>query len=285
MTSPPPSDRPPFRAPALPAQTVRGEVRRGAEPPVERKPPSGGRFGAIVHALGEVDSTQAVARALADDRAPEGTVVTAEHQRAGRGRGGRAWLDRPGEALLCSVVLRPAIDAAEVPQLALLAAVALAEAVEALTGLAPGIKWPNDLVVDGRKLAGILAEAGTDGHTVARVILGIGVNVSQRAFPIALAERATSLALATGREVGRPALLEGLLARLEHWYDIYLDRGFKPVHAEWCRRTVTLGRPVMAGGVEGTAVGLDHDGALLVRDAAHRTHRVVAGEVLDAPRG
>jgi BirA family biotin operon repressor/biotin-[acetyl-CoA-carboxylase] ligase len=280
MTSPPPPDRPPFRALASPAPPgVGGKFGRGAKPPSDR------RFGAIVHALGEVDSTQAVARALADDRAPEGTVVTAEHQRAGRGRGGRSWLDRPGEALLCSVVLRPAIDAAEVPQLALLAAVALAEAVEALTGLAPGIKWPNDLVVEDRKLAGILAEAATDGRAVTRVILGMGINVSQREFPVDLAARATSLALLTGRAVDRGALLDGLLTRLEYWYDISLDHGFKPLHAEWCRRTVTLGRTVVAGGVQGTAVGLDHDGALLVRDAAHRTHRVVAGEVLDAPGG
>jgi BirA family biotin operon repressor/biotin-[acetyl-CoA-carboxylase] ligase len=279
MTNLPPRGSRPFRAPAPPAQSSGGRFGRGATPPSEA-----GRFGAIVHALGEVDSTQAVARDLADDRAPEGTLVTAEHQRAGRGRGGRSWLDRPGEALLCSLVLRPAIEVAEVPQLALLAAVAVAEAVEALTGIAPGIKWPNDVVVDDRKLAGILADASTDGATVRRVILGIGINVNQREFPIDLAARATSLALLTGAEVDREALLGGLLERLEHWYDISLDHGFKPVHAEWCRRAVTLGREVVAGGVRGTAVALDHDGALLVRDGGDRTHRVVAGEVLHADR-
>lgn len=239
----------------------------------------GRRFGAVLHELGEVGSTQAVARDLAEARAPEGTVVTAEHQGAGRGRGGRSWLDRPGENLLMSVILRPPLLAVEVPQLALLAAVAVAEAVEAVTGLAPGIKWPNDLLLDERKFAGLLAEAAGDGSAVSRVILGIGINVNQRVFPVDLAARATSLALAGGARVDRRRLRDAVLARLEHWYDIFLDHGFKPAHPEWCRRAVTLGRTVTAAGVAGTAAGLDHDGALLVRDADGRTHRIVAGEV------
>jgi len=245
----------------------------------------GGRFGEILHELGEVDSTQAVARELADTRAPEGTVVTAEHQRAGRGRGGRSWLDRPGENLLLSVILRPPVQAAEVPQLALLAAVAVAEAVEEVTGLAPGVKWPNDLVLDERKLAGILTEAASDGNAVSRVILGIGINVNQREFPIDLATRATSLALARGVPVDRRVLRDAVLSRLERWYDIYVDHGFKPLYPEWCRRAVTLGRSVRAGAIGGTAVALDLDGALLIRDGDGRTHRVVAGEVLDPAGG
>src|SRR5207253_601952 len=105
-------------------------------------------------------------------RAPEGTVVAAEHQRAGRGRGGRSWLDRPGENLLLSVILRPAIQAADVPQLTLVAAVAVAEAVEEVVGLRPAIKWPNDLVLDERQFAGVLTEAASDGRAVSRVIVG-----------------------------------------------------------------------------------------------------------------
>ena len=247
--------------------------------PADRMRPR--RIGAVVHEFGAVDSTQTVARDLADARAPEGTVVVAEHQRAGRGRSGRAWLDRPGENLLFSVLLRQPIQAAEVPQLGLLASVAVAEAVEDLTRLRPGIKWPNDLVFADRKFAGLLAEAASDGSAVTRVILGIGINVNQRQFPIDLATRATSLALARGAPVDRRHLLDRVLGRLEHWYDVYLDHGFKPIHSEWCRRAVTLGRPVVAGGIHGIAVALDHDGALLVRDAADRTHRIVAGEVLD----
>jgi BirA family biotin operon repressor/biotin-[acetyl-CoA-carboxylase] ligase len=242
-----------------------------------------GRFGTVRYELGEVDTTQAVVRELADARAPEGTLVVAEHQRAGRGRGGRAWLDQPGANLLFSLLLRPAIQAAEVPQLQLLAAVGVAEAVEEVTGLAPGIKWPNDLLLDGRKFAGLLAEAVSDGAAVTRVVLGVGINVNQSEFPVDLAARATSLAQALGHSVDRRGLLDAILGRLESWYDIFLDHGFKPVRPEWCRRAVTLGRAVVSGTVQGTAVGLDHDGALLVRSASGDTQRVVAGEVLDAP--
>jgi BirA family biotin operon repressor/biotin-[acetyl-CoA-carboxylase] ligase len=241
------------------------------------------RLGAIRHDLAEVESTQTVARALADAGAPEGTLVVADHQRAGRGRQGRPWLDRPGESVLLSLLLRPPIPPSDVPQLGLLAAVAVAEAVAEQTGLAPDIKWPNDLLLAGRKCAGILAEAAWDGTGVTRVILGIGVNVNQREFPADLAGRATSLRLALGRPVDRGALLETMLARLEDWYDRYLDRGFEPVRQEWCRRAVTLGRPVASGAVRGVAVGLEPDGALLVREPSGRSHRVVAGEVLHAP--
>jgi len=237
------------------------------------------RFGAVIHRFGEVDSTQTVARNLAAAGAPEGTVVTAEHQVSGRGRAGRSWHDRPGESLLFSVVLRPGIEAAAVPQISLLAAVGVAEAVETVTGLAPGIKWPNDLVMDGRKCAGVLAEATSDGAAVARVILGIGINVNQTVFPLELSAGATSLALARGGPVDRWELLAALLARLEARYDAFLDRGFAAVHGEWCRRALTLGRPVLAGEVRGIAEGLDHDGALLVRDAANRVRRVLAGDV------
>jgi BirA family transcriptional regulator, biotin operon repressor / biotin---[acetyl-CoA-carboxylase] ligase len=243
-----------------------------------------GRFGTVLYELDEVDSTQAVARALAEARAVEGTVVTAEHQRAGRGRGGRSWLDRPGESLLLSVILRPAIAAAAVSQLALLGAVAVAEAVEEVAGLAPGIKWPNDLVLEERKFAGILVEAASEGGAVIRAIVGIGINVNQREFPVDLAARATSLGLARGAPVDRRGLRDQLLSRLEHWYRVWIARGFGPVYPEWCRRTVTLGRSVAAGAVDGTAVALDRDGALLVRAADGRTHRVVAGEVQDAAR-
>jgi BirA family biotin operon repressor/biotin-[acetyl-CoA-carboxylase] ligase len=242
-----------------------------------------GRFGSVRYDLGEVGSTQAVVRELADARAPEGTLVVAEHQRAGRGRAGRAWVDQPGANLLFSLLLRPAIQAAEIPQLQLLAVVAVAEAVEEVTGLAPGIKWPNDLMLDARKFAGLLAEAASDGDAVTRVILGVGINVNQCEFPVELAARATSLALALGRPVDRRALLDAALRRLESWYDIYLDHGFKPVRPEWCRRATTLGRTIVVGEVRGTAVGLDHDGALLVRSASGGIERVVAGEVLDAP--
>lgn len=255
---------------------------------MDRREPAPGltarRFGSLRHALAEVESTQTVARHLPETEAPEGTVVTADHQRAGRGRGGRTWVDRPGENVLFSLILHPPISPADIPQLALLGAVGVAEGIEEVTGLAPGIKWPNDLLLAGRKVAGLLAEASSDGRSVGRVILGIGINVNQREFPSELRGGATSLALALGAAVDRSRVLDRVLVSLERRYDAFLARGFAAIHPDWCRRAVTLGRTVSAGDVRGTAVGLDHDGALLVRDAAGSIRRVVAGEVWDEAR-
>jgi BirA family transcriptional regulator, biotin operon repressor / biotin---[acetyl-CoA-carboxylase] ligase len=246
---------------------------------------SAGRWGHPLYEFAEVDSTQTMAATLAAGGAPEGTVVLAEHQRAGRGRRGRSWHDHPGANLLMSIVLRPVLPAAHVPRLALLAAVAVAESIEQRTGLGPGIKWPNDILLNDRKCAGVLAEATTDGTVVDRVILGIGVNVNQREFPDDLAGHSTSLALELGSTVDRRALLGDILHSLERWVAIHGARGFPPVQAEWCRRSVTIGRPVIAGATRGTAAGVDVDGALLVHDAANRVHRVVAAEVEHAPGG
>jgi BirA family biotin operon repressor/biotin-[acetyl-CoA-carboxylase] ligase len=243
------------------------------------------RLGGPRHALGEVDSTQRVARELASAGAPEGTVVVAEHQREGRGRAGRAWLDQPGENVLFSLVLRPALEARRVPQLALVSAVAIAEALEATTGAAPRIKWPNDLLLGNRKVCGVLAEAVSDGEAAAVVILGIGINVNQRQFPPEVADRATSLVLELGRPVERAGLLDAVLDRLDRWYDVYTRCGFGAVEPEWSRRSALAGLPVVSGAVRGVALGIDGEGALLVREESGQTHRIVAGEVgLDAAR-
>jgi BirA family biotin operon repressor/biotin-[acetyl-CoA-carboxylase] ligase len=246
---------------------------------------SRGWLGSPRHQFVEVDSTQTVARELARSGAPEGTLVVAEHQRAGRGRAGRTWVDRPGENVLCSLVLRPVLPPARVPQLALTGAVAVAEAVEGITGAAPGIKWPNDLLLGGRKFCGVLAEAASDGETVALVILGIGINVNQRAFPAGLEARATSLALELGCAVDRSSLLQAVLISLDRWYEVYGRLGFAAVQPEWSRRSVLAGQPIVSGAVRGVALGIDGDGALLVRSDAGHTHRIVAGEVgIDAAR-
>jgi BirA family biotin operon repressor/biotin-[acetyl-CoA-carboxylase] ligase len=243
------------------------------------------RLGALRYDFADVDSTQAIARDLARSGAPEGTLVAAEHQRAGRGRAGRAWLDRPGENLLFSLILRPVLAPARVPQLALMGAVAIAEALESTTGAAPVIKWPNDLLLGGRKVCGLLAEAASDGDRVAHVVLGIGINVNQREFAAELGDGATSLARELGHAVDRSRVLDAALARLDHWYVVYGRVGFAGVEPEWSRRSALAGQPIVTGGVRGIALGIDDDGALLVQSVAGETHRVVAGEVsLDAAR-
>ena len=236
---------------------------------------------------GRVESTQPIAFAIAADGAPDRSVVIADSQAAGRGRRGRPWHDEPGASLLVSIVLRPRLAPARLPTLSLTAGVALAEALEHAAGLAVRLKWPNDVLVGGRKLAGILLEsrmvpaAGTASETPAVVALGIGVNLTQRAFPLELADRATSVRLAGGREVDRDTLLTEVLVRLDHWRGRLETEGFEPVRERWRALADTLGRPVSVDGVAGVAVDLDDDGALLVADDHGFRRRVVAGDVME----
>jgi BirA family biotin operon repressor/biotin-[acetyl-CoA-carboxylase] ligase len=233
--------------------------------------------------LGRVESTQAVAFTLAADGAADRTVVVAEAQSAGRGRRGRTWHDEPGASLLTSIILRPRLTPARLPMLSLVAGIALAEALERVTGLAPRLKWPNDILVDGRKLAGILLESrlgaappGTDATPL--VVLGIGVNLAQRAFPAELTDRATSVLLASGRRVEPDVLLGPLLEGLDVWRARLETEGGAPVRARWRGLADTLGRRVSIDGVVGVAADVDEDGALIVVDGS-TAHRVLAGEV------
>ncbi len=230
--------------------------------------------------VGEVDSTQNVARTLADAGAPEGTVVWADHQTRGRGRRGRAWADEPGSALLLSIILRPAAALPRLPQISLLAGVAAAEAIGEESGLAVALAWPNDLLLNGRKVAGILAESFASRDGGAMVILGIGVNINQARFPDNLAARATSLALESGRQFDREKLLKTLLLRLEGWYHRWGAEGFAPVREAWRQGSGTLGQRVtVEEGIGGIAVDLAEDGALIVQTDSGGTVRVLAGDL------
>jgi BirA family transcriptional regulator, biotin operon repressor / biotin---[acetyl-CoA-carboxylase] ligase len=233
--------------------------------------------------LGRVESTQAVAFALAADGASDRTVVIAEAQSAGRGRRGRTWHDEPGASLLTSIILRPRLTPARLPMLSLTAGIAVAEALERVTGLSPRLKWPNDVLVDGRKLAGILLESrlgasSLGAGTAPLVVLGIGVNLAQRAFPAELADRATSVFLASGRRVEPDALLGPLLETLDAWRARLETEGGAPIRERWRSLADTLGRRVAIDGIVGIAADVDEDGALIVVDGPTR-HRVMAGEV------
>ncbi|HEU4369938.1 MAG TPA: biotin--[acetyl-CoA-carboxylase] ligase [Methylomirabilota bacterium] len=232
----------------------------------------------VVVRLGRVESTQTIAFALAADGAADGTVVVADSQAAGRGRRGRAWVDEPGASLLASIVLRPRLDPVRLPGLSLAAAVAVAEALTRTAGLTPRLKWPNDVLVGGRKIAGILLESRVTGEQ-ATTIIGVGVNLAQRVFPADLAQRATSVWLASGRVVDRDSLLAALLDALAEWRRRLERQGFAPVRTRWRALADTLGRPVTVDGVSGVAVDVDADGALVVADTDGRRRRVMAGEV------
>ncbi len=242
-------------------------------------------LGCRIRYLPSCGSTNLVAKELAAAGAPEGTLVLTEEQTAGRGRLGRRWVAPFGSSLLMSVLLRPALPPAEVPSLGLSAAVAVAAAVQRCTGLSPGLKWPNDLLLEGRKAGGILLELAAEGDMVHHAVLGVGlnVNVAPASWPGEVASRATSLAAVLGRAVDRLALLRGILAELEERYRIWQEGGFAALRAEWIERNVTLGREVTVatprGVVRGRAWDVDREGRLLLDLEDGERLALAAGEV------
>jgi BirA family biotin operon repressor/biotin-[acetyl-CoA-carboxylase] ligase len=235
----------------------------------------------------EVGSTNDEARRLAGEGAPEGTLVITDYQTRGRGRLDRRWVAPRGSSLLMSVIFRPGLAAHQVQRLTMICGLAVAGAIELQTGLRAGLKWPNDVVIAGGKVGGILTEIGLEGERVEFAVVGIGLNVNldPALLPADLPMPASSLGHALGTGVARLPLLWALLSKIEERYSA-LRAGQSP-HEEWEGRLVTLGKPVTVSGtgsiLEGTAEGVDADGALLVRLADGRLEKVLAGDV--APQG
>jgi BirA family transcriptional regulator, biotin operon repressor / biotin---[acetyl-CoA-carboxylase] ligase len=250
----------------------------------------GAEVGRRIHFFAEVGSTNDEAHRLAESGALHGEVVIAERQAQGRGRRGRRWIDSPGASLLFSVVLRPVLPPARAPELALVGAVAVCEAARDLGAASAAIKWPNDVESRGRKIAGLLAELRTDGDSIRHAVLGVGLNcgTALAGFPAELAATATSLAIERGGPLARPVAFARLLESLDEWLALHDLEGFAPVRDRFLELSSTLGRRVRAevaesgGGmrtVEGEAVDLAEDGALVVRRENGESVRVVAGEV------
>jgi BirA family transcriptional regulator, biotin operon repressor / biotin---[acetyl-CoA-carboxylase] ligase len=227
-------------------------------------------FAGKLHYSAATDSTNSDAMTAAREGAPHGSVYFADEQLAGRGRGSNAWLSAAGEGLYVSVLLRPQLPLARLPLLPLAAGLAAADAVRAAAGLTVDLRWPNDLLLGPRKAGGILVEAHTEDHTVAYVVVGVGINVHQRAFPADLATPATSLDLEAGRRVSRQLLLAALLKSLEREALALQDAtAVARISARveqastWVRgRTVEVHGPQACTGV---TAGLDENGFLLVQ--------------------
>ncbi len=246
-------------------------------------------LGRTVYYYDCIDSTNREARALASGGAPHGTLVVAEEQTGGKGRQGKGWFSPRGMGIWCSLVLRPGIAPAEASPVTLLTAVAVASAVEKTAGVSPGIKWPNDILVDGRKLCGILTEMSAEMERINFLVVGAGINVNipPESFPAEVRDIATSLRAAKGGEVSRAALLRQYLREYEHYYRVWLDVGFKPVLEEWKKRSVTLNRPVRVStsreSWEGWAEDVDLSGSLILRLPDGTRQRFTAGEVTLRP--
>lgn len=274
-----------YRIEAVPARGYRLVGVPDRLTSLELTPLLGSReLGRTIHHHESLGSTNEVAFRLAQDGAEHGEVVVAEQQTAGKGRRGRAWVSPPGLNLYFSVILRPELPPQRAPELTLVAAVALAETLRE-SGADAAIKWPNDVHIDGRKVAGILTELSAEPERVHFVVVGVGVNLNARAehFPEELRATATSLALALDARVPRARFAASLLTRLEEWLDLYLETGFDAVRTRWKELSSTLGQDVLVRTdrqeLRGRAEDIDPSGALLVRTEEGSLERILAGDV------
>ncbi len=228
-------------------------------------------------------STMDLARDEGRRGVPEGTLIIAEKQTAGRGRLRRSWLSSEG-GIAVSLVLRPA--AQQLPQMIMVASLAVVCAIEKVTGLKADIKWPNDVLISGKKVCGILIENQFRGSSVEFTVIGMGINVNMdpSGYP-EIAQIATSLSAQLGREVPRIQVLKALLAEVERFYLVVRDGG--SVHLLWRKRLVTLGQEVQLGDAGATEAGIAEDvqadGTLLLRRRDGSLLRVVAGDVTLRP--
>lgn len=246
-------------------------------------------MGKVIHYHQETGSTSSVLYRLAENGASEGTVVVADMQTEGKGRLGRTWISPPGINLYISVLLRPSIAAYDAPLLTFTASIAIVEAMKKTGIPGPLIKWPNDVVIDGKKAAGVLTEMKPAGERAEFVIVGIGVNINMTAEAMKLgmgevSKTATSLREHLGREVDRAKFTADLLLELEAWYRAYTGRGKAHILGAWTERWGARGQRVRVNpegknAFQGIAEGIDNDGHMLVRKEDGGLATVVAGDV------
>ena len=244
-----------------------------------------GNIGANLIFLEMVESTNTLAMEFGDRDASHGTVVIAESQIYGRGRLGRKWASPPGGNIYMSIILRPVIATEDAALLTLLAAVASARALRGSTGLKIEIKWPNDLMVSGRKLGGILTETKTIDKKVVFAVIGIGINVNIELgdLPEEMREVATSVMHETKREHPRTMLLASILKEIDSWYATFLKGGNGPLLSEWKRLSSTLGKTVRVEtekeALFGLAEDVDDGGRLLLKLPSGRVKRISSGDI------
>lgn len=228
-----------------------------------------------------VSSTMNEAFELGLQEAPEGTVVCSESQSHGRGRHGRHWVSPKQKGIYMSVILRPPCPPTEVAKITLLAAVAVAEAVNGTTGLSAQIKWPNDILLNHHKVAGILTELNAEMDQVKFVVVGIGLNVNTPKH--LLPDKATSLKQETGKNLSRITVMQEILRSLDRWYGLFKKQGFSPILKQWKHENITLGQRIVLSDpkrkTEGYAFDLDEDGSLLIRTDSGEIIKKVSGDV------
>ncbi|TCP31615.1 BirA family biotin operon repressor/biotin-[acetyl-CoA-carboxylase] ligase [Scopulibacillus darangshiensis] len=231
-------------------------------------------------------STQKEAHHLAEDGAADGTLVVADEQSTGRGRLGREWHSPMGTGIWMSLIIRPDIALHQTPQLTLLTSVAVVKAIHDITGVECGIKWPNDILYNGKKIVGILTELQAEASHVKAIIIGIGMNVNADAadFPDELKKRAASIKSLTGREHDRPAIIQAILKHFELLYNTYLEEGFEIIKLLWESYALSLGKEIYARTVKGDTIkglakGIDDEGVLLLETRDGTVHHIYSADI------
>ena len=230
-------------------------------------------------------STQIIAHQLAQEGTPAGTVAITEEQTAGRGRMARVWDSAYGKGIWMSVVLRPDVVPQKAPQFTLVAAVAMVRAIEEVTGVKPEIKWPNDILIKGKKCTGILTELQSDADGIQALIIGIGLNVNQELadFDIQVQPIATSLKMESGKHVNRQDMVRAILFYLEQYTDLYIEEGFGILKVLWESYSSTIGSKVRARlpkeTLEGIAEGITEDGVLQLRTVDGKLHSIYSADI------
>lgn len=232
----------------------------------------------------EMDSTNIQAKRLGEDGEEHGTVVITEHQTAGRGRRGKNWVSPVGVNCYFSILLRPEVLVDRASMITLVSALALAKTIQQVTGLDTMIKWPNDVIANGKKLCGILTESSTDLEYINYVVVGIGININQTDFPEEIRDMASSICLETGTQVIRAELLAAFLNAFERYFEIFIETedlsrladeyNFLLVNRDKEVKIVEKNRERIL-----TAIGIDKTGRLLVKDAKGKQEAIVSGEV------
>lgn len=229
------------------------------------------------------ESTNDIAKKLANEGAGHGTLVLAEEQLGGKGRLGRKWVSPKGKGIWLSIILRPEILPKDASKLTLLTAVAATDAIIEKTGLAATIKWPNDILINDKKVSGVLTEMNGEMDLINYVVVGIGINVNNESFPGEIAKKATSLKIQKKEQVSRLDVLTCFLEIFEKYYDIAIKNGFEEILLRWKKLCCNLNKQVIIysrkENFKGIAVDIDDDGALIVKKKDGEIVKVLSGDV------
>jgi BirA family biotin operon repressor/biotin-[acetyl-CoA-carboxylase] ligase len=244
------------------------------------------KFGRQIVYEPSMPSTQKRAHHLAEDGAPEGTLVISDEQTEGRGRLGRTWHSPKGTGIWMSLILRPKLSLNRIPQLTLMTAVAIVKAIKVVTGIECQIKWPNDIFYNGKKLVGILTELQAEENQAKAVIIGMGMNVNLTAedLPDDIIKIATSIQMITGKPCSRAHLIQVILAQMESFYHLYIEAGFSLIKTLWETYAMNMDRIITARNVNGQVVkgfarGINDEGVLLLEDQEGHIHRIYSTDI------